>query len=78
MQALSASEFHAGGYAFFIECVEILHRDGLTLREIPIDFIDRVHGDSKIPKTQIAMSMAALASLGWARWKRSRPDSRGG
>lgn len=72
MEVLNSTEFTAAGYAFFLECVEVLHQAGLRLRESPIDFVDRTHGESKIPKNQIAMSMAALASLGWARWVRKR------
>ena len=67
MQVVRAADFSAGGYAFFVECVEVLHRSGVAMDEVPIDFVDREHGESKIPKNQIFLSMAALARLGMGR-----------
>ena len=51
------------GYAFFIEVVELLHRNGLKLGEVPIHFRDRIHGKSKIPRMQIIMSSILLGKL---------------
>ena len=67
MDVLTGSEFVSGGYAFFVECIEILHQAGLLLIEVPIDFVDRTHGTSKIPKSQIFMSIQALVTLGVRR-----------
>jgi len=64
--ALSHEYVH-GGYAFFVECIENLHRDGMRMTERPIDFLDRQGGESKIPRTQIFQSARALAMLGWQR-----------
>lgn len=53
-------------YAFFIETIEILFQQGISLSEIPIDFLDRTVGSSKIPKNQIfisAFTLIRLASL---------------
>jgi dolichol-phosphate mannosyltransferase len=53
-------------YAFFIETIEILFQHGISLSEIPIDFLDRTVGSSKIPKNQIfisAFTLIRLASL---------------
>ena len=55
------------GYAFFIEVVELLHRSGLKLGEVPIHFRDRVHGKSKIPRMQIIMSSILLGKLAMRR-----------
>lgn len=71
LKVLVATEFTGGGYSFFLECVEALYRSGLRLGEVPIDFIDRTAGESKIPKSQIALSMQTLMVLGWRRWTRS-------
>lgn len=73
MDVVSSSEFNAGGYAFFLECVEMMYRSGLRMVEVPIDFVDRAHGQSKIPKSQIALSMGALVSLGANRWFGRKP-----
>ena len=64
---LVSARFTTGGYAFFVECIEILHQGGFKMTETPIDFVDRTHGSSKIPKSQIFMSVKALASMGVRR-----------
>ena len=70
LQTLADASFTTGGYAFFVECIEILHSAGMTMSEVPIDFVDRTHGSSKIPKSQIFMSVEALISMGLRRRKR--------
>ena len=70
LQTLVNAKFTTGGYAFFVECIEILHQSGLRMTEVPIDFVDRTHGSSKIPKSQIFMSVEALLSMGIRRRKR--------
>jgi dolichol-phosphate mannosyltransferase len=70
LDVLVHSDFTTGGYAFFVECIEILYQAGLSLTETPIDFVDRMHGSSKIPKGQVFMSITALGSMGWRRMKR--------
>jgi hypothetical protein len=66
---LVAAEFTTGGYAFFVECVDILYRNGVSMTEVPIDFVDRTHGSSKIPKSQVLMSIEALVKMGLQRRK---------
>ena len=56
-----------GGYAFFVECIDNLHRQGVSMTERPIDFLDRQGGESKIPRNQIFMSAQALVMLGVRR-----------
>jgi dolichol-phosphate mannosyltransferase len=51
------------GYAFFMEVVYRLSAAGMRLGEVPITFLDRVHGASKIPKNQIVTSALVLARL---------------
>ena len=55
------------GYAFFVECIENLHHQGVSMTERPIDFLDRQGGESKIPRNQIFMSAQALLLLGVRR-----------
>jgi hypothetical protein len=64
LEVLTTATFVSGGYAFFVECVEILYQAGVSMGEIPIDFVDRTHGSSKIPKSQIFLSVEALPA--WA------------
>lgn len=63
LRAVLAHDFSASGYAFFIECLEVMRRAGVSMTEVPIDFLDRFSGTSKIPKNQIYLSMLALARL---------------
>ena len=63
LRAVLAHDFSASGYAFFIECLEVMHRAGVSMTEVPIDFLDRFSGTSKIPKNQIYLSMLALTRL---------------
>ena len=56
-----------GGYAFFVECIENLHSQGVSMTERPIDFLDRQGGESKIPRNQIVLSSRALLELGALR-----------
>ena len=39
------------GYSFQIETTYRIHKEGLRIKEIPIQFIDRVHGKSKMSWT---------------------------
>ena len=70
LRAIVAHDFSASGYAFFIECLEVMHRAGVTMTEVPIDFLDRFSGTSKIPKNQIYLSMLALTRLSANRLRR--------
>lgn len=55
------------GYAFFLETVEILYQAGCRLSEVPINFMDRAQGRSKIPKHQIWLSAGTLGRLATSR-----------
>lgn len=54
------------GYAFFLESVEAVYQAQLSVTEVPITFLDRVYGASKIPRTQIFTSMRVLINL-WSQ-----------
>jgi hypothetical protein len=67
------------GYAFFMEVVAVLHQAGLRLGEVPITFLDRVRGKSKIRGTRfssvsrrccgcIARGFPFPADRGWSAW----------
>lgn len=58
------------GYAFFMEVVIDLHRAGVTMAEVPITFRDRAGGESKIPKSQIAVSSVRLVQKALSRGTR--------
>ena len=67
IRAALSHEYGFSGYAFFIECLEGMHQQGIVMTERPIDFLDRQGGVSKIPKNQIVVSAGALTQMSWAR-----------
>ena len=67
LEVLFAQGVRDDGYAFFLEVVETLHQAGLRMTEVPIHFMDRTRGQSKIPKHQIWLSASTLARLSGRR-----------
>lgn len=67
MRTVDGMEIPEGGYSFFIECVNGLALSGCMMTEVPIDFLDRAHGVSKIPKSQVFLSARTLAGLATRR-----------
>ena len=67
LRVLIDHKFTTSGYAFFIECLEVMHRSDVLMTEEPIDFLERFAGTSKIPKNQIYLSMLALGQLSFSR-----------
>jgi SAM-dependent methyltransferase len=68
----------ASGYSYGVELVYYLRKTGVELREVPIHFVDRTRGASKIPKFQIFQSAFDLARLALGRLNRLKdmqPDS---
>jgi dolichol-phosphate mannosyltransferase len=63
LEVITKAQLKYRGYSFFIECLETLHENHLTMTERPIDFLDRLGGKSKIPKNQILMSVKTLIGL---------------
>ncbi len=55
------------GYSFQVACIARLVRAGLTIKEIPIHFRDRHHGQSKISKREAVYGMINLLSLAFDR-----------
>jgi dolichol-phosphate mannosyltransferase len=51
LEALPLDEIHSKGYAFQIETTYRSLRRGFSVREVPITFVDRLEGGSKMSKT---------------------------
>jgi dolichol-phosphate mannosyltransferase len=63
----------AEGYAFLSELVVRLSRRGMKISEIPILFVDRENGTSKMSGRIIAESMLLVTRWGLAhRWNQSK------
>jgi dolichol-phosphate mannosyltransferase len=54
LEALPLDEIHSKGYAFQIETTYRTIRKGFRVREIPITFVDRVEGGSKMSRSIVA------------------------
>jgi dolichol-phosphate mannosyltransferase len=50
LDALPWGELHSGGYVFSIEATFLASRNGARIREIPIIFVDRTLGQSKMSR----------------------------
>lgn len=67
VRAVTSARLSFRGYAFFIECLEVVHQAGISMAEVPIDFVDRIGGTSKIPRSQVLLSIEALGRLSLRR-----------
>jgi len=51
------------GYSFFMEMVYLIHKEGLSIKEIPIYFKNRIKGQSKLPIIEIFRTFVNLFKL---------------
>lgn len=56
-------QFISNNYAYKIELFWALHKSKATIKEFPIEFIDREKGASKLPANSILDSLRVLATL---------------
>ena len=76
---LDLGTIRSQGYSFFMESLWHIARAGHRVKEVPIHFADRVHGESKIPRWEIFTGGRKLLSLFLLRLlgRRPRTDSVG-
>ena len=69
LRALSLDAIRSNGYSFLIELKYRAHRAGFRLGEVPIVFVDRRIGISKITRREIYASILTVwkLRLGWYR-----------
>jgi dolichol-phosphate mannosyltransferase len=63
LEALPLDEIHSKGYAFQIETTYRAVRQGFTVREAPILFVDRVEGGSKMSRTIVLEAVWRVPAL---------------
>ena len=51
------------GYSFFMGTIYEIWKKNINIKEIPITFIDRAYGESKIPKIEILRTLKNLLFL---------------
>jgi dolichol-phosphate mannosyltransferase len=76
LRAISLNEVESTGYSFQIDLTLRVHRAGLKIAEIPITFVEREHGASKMSQSVIFESFWRVAQWGLAsRFGRKKPAS---
>jgi len=64
---------HSGGYVFQIEMTYLAVRRGARLREVPIVFVDRRAGASKMSRRIIVEALVVVLRLRWEELRRRTP-----
>jgi len=65
LRTLDPGRLCVGGHAFFLATIAEAARHRLRLAEVPIHFRARVHGESKMPATEIVRAIVHLVRLAW-------------
>ncbi|MFL6015580.1 MAG: polyprenol monophosphomannose synthase [Gaiellaceae bacterium] len=63
VEALPLDEIHSKGYAFQIETTYRTVRRGFSVREVPIVFVDRVEGGSKMSRSIVVEAVWKVPAL---------------
>jgi dolichol-phosphate mannosyltransferase len=63
VEALPLDEIHSKGYAFQIETTYRTVRKGFSVREVPIVFVDRVEGGSKMSRSIVVEAVWKVPAL---------------
>jgi dolichol-phosphate mannosyltransferase len=63
LETLPLGEIHSKGYAFQIETTYRATRKGFSVREVPILFVDRVEGGSKMSRTIVLEAIWKVPAL---------------
>ena len=66
VELLVASPIRARGYSTLVELLVRCQQAGLRIVEVPIRFVDRVHGRSKMSSKEMFQGIASVVTLGSA------------
>jgi len=75
LASIDVDTVRSSGYAFQIELKYRCHRNGFSIKEIPIIFADRQRGESKISRGIIFEALHRCISLRWS-YRPSRKNTR--
>ncbi|MCW2792174.1 MAG: Undecaprenyl-phosphate mannosyltransferase, partial [Nocardioides sp.] len=64
LEKIDLSSVRSTGYVFQTDLVARTLRAGLTVREVPIEFVERVRGDSKMSRSVAAESLKRITVWG--------------
>ena len=63
METIHPESILSDGYSFLVEILYRVEKAGLTVAEIPIIFVDRQAGKSKINRIEVYKTLATLGRL---------------
>jgi dolichol-phosphate mannosyltransferase len=67
LKALPFDRITSEGYSFQVEVLFHCVRDGWRLREVPITFVDRRLGQTKMSRREISQAVVTLLRIAWQR-----------
>lgn len=67
LRGIDWSVIRSSGYSLLEEMLWLLQRRGARIREVPITFVDRTHGRSKISYREAFSAVWIIFKLGWKR-----------
>jgi hypothetical protein len=67
-----SDELYSDGYSFLIEMLAAFARSGLSVEEVPITYVDRLRGSSKISRGIVYEALLETTRLGIRRLTGSR------
>ena len=65
LEAIELDTIFSSGYSFLIEMLYRCQKKGYTVGEVPIIFVNRQRGASKISRTEILKAMYTVLRLRW-------------
>jgi len=70
LESVRSTAIRSEGYAFQIEILFHCLQAGFTIHEVPITFVNRRLGTSKMSGAEITEALGLLPRLAWRRWNR--------
>lgn len=69
LSTILPEQFYSKHYAYKLHLLWLLHRNQADIRELPIEFIDRERGESKLPANSIKDALRVIAKLRYTSMK---------
>jgi dolichol-phosphate mannosyltransferase len=67
LASLDLDRIHSEGYSFQVEILFHCRRAGWKIQEVPITFVDRRLGRTKMSRREVYQAMATLVRIAWRR-----------
>lgn len=71
LESIKLDSIFSSGYSFLIELLYLVQRKGWRVAEVPIQFIDRREGKSKVSQAEIVKALYTVVRLGIGRLRRA-------